>query len=75
MIAGVCSGLAIHYGWDVALVRILVAVAACVTGGMVFLAYLVAWVVLPDAQFALPPVQPYYGPYAVQTTQGPGSAV
>ncbi len=54
MVAGVCSGVAIHFGWDVALVRILFAVFLCFTLMTGLLVYLAAWVLLPDAQFALP---------------------
>ncbi len=56
MVAGVCSGIAIHYGWDVALVRILFAVFVCLTLSTGLIAYAVAWLLLPDAQYALPPV-------------------
>ncbi len=55
MIAGVCSGLAIHYGWDVAVVRILFAVAACLTTGCAIFFYIAAWILIPEAQYALPP--------------------
>ena len=56
MVAGVCSGIAIHYGWDVALVRSLFAVFVCLTLSTGLIAYAVAWLLLPDAQYALPPV-------------------
>lgn len=55
MIGGVCSGLAIHFGWDVAMVRMAFATAACVTTGAIIPFYLVAWKSLPNACFALPP--------------------
>ena len=55
MIAGVCSGLAIHCGWDVAVVRILFAVAACLTTGCAIFFYIAAWVLIPEARYALPP--------------------
>jgi phage shock protein PspC (stress-responsive transcriptional regulator) len=55
MIAGVCSGIAIHFGWDIARVRKLFAVAACLTVGAVIPLYLAAWKLLPAASFALPP--------------------
>ena len=58
MLAGVCSGLAIHYGWDIALVRILFAVSVCLTSGIGILFYLAAWIVFPDALYALPPTRP-----------------
>ncbi len=55
MIAGVCSGIAIHYGWDINLVRILLAVITCLTGGAALLFYIAAWIIIPDALYALPP--------------------
>ena len=53
MIAGVCAGIARHNGWDVALVR-LVAVLAVVFTGVPLLAYLIAWVVMPNEPYLLP---------------------
>jgi phage shock protein C len=53
MIAGVCAGFAQHYGWDLTLVRVLTALLALFTGvGAV--AYLVAWVIIPEAPYPLP---------------------
>jgi phage shock protein C len=53
MIAGVCAGFAQHYGWDLNLTRIVTAVLAVFTGvGAV--AYLVAWVVIPETPYDLP---------------------
>ncbi len=62
MIAGVCAGFALAYGWDVAIVRLLVALSI-LFAGVPLIAYLVAWVVMPNAQYALP----------AQTGAGPGS--
>lgn len=53
MIAGVCSGLALHYGWDLSLVRVLAALLFVLTG-VGIIAYLVAWVVIPEAPYELP---------------------
>lgn len=47
MVAGVCSGLADYLGFDVTLVRVIVAVVAVITGGAGALAYLAAWVIIP----------------------------
>lgn len=59
MIAGVCSGFALHYGWDVSLVRVVTAVLAILTSGFGGLAYLAAWIIIPEAPYTLPsPVQP-----------------
>jgi phage shock protein C len=53
MIAGVCSGLALHYGWDLSLVRVICALMIVLTGvGLV--AYLAAWIIIPEAPYALP---------------------
>ena len=53
MIAGVCSGFAIHFGWDANLVRILLCVFTILTSGVGILCYLAAWILLPEAQYAL----------------------
>jgi phage shock protein PspC (stress-responsive transcriptional regulator) len=46
----------LHYGWDVVLTRVLFAVLTLLTGlwlGVIL--YIVGWVMLPDAQYTLPP--------------------
>jgi phage shock protein C len=53
MIAGVCAGLSLHYGWDLSLVRVLTALLVVLTG-VGLIAYLVAWVVIPEAPYELP---------------------
>jgi phage shock protein C len=53
MIAGICAGLALHYGWDLSLVRVLAALLIVLTG-VGIIAYLVAWVVIPEAPYELP---------------------
>lgn len=52
-IAGVCSGLALHFGWDVTLVRLLWVLCVLFAGTGV-IAYLVAWVVIPEGPYELP---------------------
>ena len=47
MIAGVCAGVADYFGWDVTLVRVVVAVVSIITGGTGALAYLAAWALIP----------------------------
>lgn len=47
MIGGVCGGIAQYFGIDPTLVRILTLVAVFMAGSG-FLAYLVAWVVVPE---------------------------
>jgi len=48
MAAGVCAGLADYFGFDVTLVRVVVAVVCVITGGAGILAYLVAWALIPE---------------------------
>jgi phage shock protein C len=48
IIAGVCVGLGRYFNLDVTLVRLIAAVVAVFTGGVGVLAYLVAWVVVPE---------------------------
>jgi phage shock protein PspC (stress-responsive transcriptional regulator) len=48
MAAGVCAGLARYFGFDVTLVRVVVAVVCVITGGAGILAYLVAWALIPE---------------------------
>lgn len=52
MIAGVCAAFARQYGWDVTLVRIVTAIV-CLSGAGA-LAYIVAWVLIPEEPYALP---------------------
>lgn len=53
-IAGVCAGLARTYGWDIHLVRVLAVVAALFSGGLVAVAYLAAWVGIPEEPLETP---------------------
>lgn len=54
MIAGVCAGLALHYGWDLSLVRIIAVLALLLSGGTAMLFYFAAWIIIPDAPYELP---------------------
>jgi phage shock protein C len=47
MAAGICIGIADYFGWDVTLVRVIVAVVSVLTGGTGVLAYVVAWALIP----------------------------
>jgi phage shock protein C len=47
-VAGTCAGVAQSFGIDVTLVRVIVAVVSVVTGGAGVLAYLAAWVIIPE---------------------------
>jgi phage shock protein C len=53
MIAGICSGLALYYGWDLNLVRIVTFLIILFTG-VGALVYLAAWIIIPEAPYALP---------------------
>jgi phage shock protein PspC (stress-responsive transcriptional regulator) len=48
MAAGICAAAAEYFGWDVTLVRVIVAVIAVITGGAGALAYLAAWTIIPE---------------------------
>jgi phage shock protein PspC (stress-responsive transcriptional regulator) len=49
IVAGVCSGLAEYFGIDANLIRVIVVVLTVFTGGVGgALAYLAAWVVIPE---------------------------
>jgi phage shock protein C len=50
---GVCSGLAMHYGWDITTVRLLW-VLCVLFAGTGILAYIIAWIVIPEAPYTLP---------------------
>ena len=49
MVAGVCSGVADYLGVDVTLVRVLTVLGAIFGLGTVVVAYVVAWILLPEA--------------------------
>lgn len=49
MVAGVCSGVADYLGVDVTLVRLLTVVAAIFSAGTVAVAYVAAWILMPQA--------------------------
>jgi phage shock protein C len=53
MIAGICAGYALYYGWDLNLVRILTFLLILFTG-IGAIVYLAAWVIIPEAPYALP---------------------
>ena len=48
MVAGLCAGVADHFGIDVILVRVAMAVISIITVGMAVLVYLVAWAIIPE---------------------------
>jgi phage shock protein PspC (stress-responsive transcriptional regulator) len=48
IIAGVCAGVAEYTGMDVNLIRVIAALVTLFTAGTGLLAYVVAWIVIPD---------------------------
>ena len=58
VIGGVCAAFAQEYGWDVALIRILLVVVVFFGCGTPILAYLIAWIVIPNEPYFFP-MQPY----------------
>ena len=57
-LAGVCSGLAEHFGLDVTLLRVLAVVLTVASTGLMVVAYAAAWVLIPEGQYSLPEGSP-----------------
>lgn len=56
MIGGVCGGIAERLGWPKDRVRVAVAIATILTGGLPgIVAYLLLWFVMPGPEDASPP--------------------
>lgn len=53
-VAGVCQGLANHYGWDVTIVRIVMLLLAIAAFPIGLILYAIIWLVAPEEAFALP---------------------
>jgi len=53
-IAGVCRGFAQRYGWDVAIVRLVLVLAVVFGCGTPVLAYIIAWIVMPNGPLFVP---------------------
>lgn len=54
VIAGVCAGFAQAYGWDPVVVRIVLCLIALCGAGTPILAYIIAWIVMPNAPYDYP---------------------
>ncbi len=61
VLGGVAGGLAHTYGWDPGLVRVIIAVAAVVTGGAIAVAYGIAWLVVPEDTTGLTGAETFRG--------------
>jgi phage shock protein PspC (stress-responsive transcriptional regulator) len=54
-IAGVCAGFARRYGWDPVIVRLVLVAAVVFGAGTPVLAYIIAWIVMPNEVWVMPP--------------------
>jgi phage shock protein C len=54
VIAGVCAGFAQAYRWDPVIVRLVLCLIALCGAGTPILAYLIAWIVMPNAPHEYP---------------------
>ena len=61
LIAGVCQGVAITYGWDPTLVRVVFVLLACFSGVGLIL-YVVLWVAAPEEPLLLQTAATYPPP-------------
>ena len=48
MIAGVCGGIAEHFGWDPSIVRIVYAFLSIFTAFCGAIVYVILWIILPE---------------------------
>jgi phage shock protein C len=61
-IAGVCLGLAQNYHWDPTVVRILTVLAFILSSGLIGVAYVAAWIGIPEEPLGLPGAVGTYPP-------------
>lgn len=62
-IAGVCAGFAEYFDLDVTIVRVVWLILAIFGGGTGVLAYIIAWIVMPEAPEVVRPTAPMMQPY------------
>jgi phage shock protein C len=55
MVAGVCAAFARTYGWNANLIRILLVVLTPLHLGLGLIAYLIAWIIIPEEPRLLSP--------------------
>lgn len=48
MIAGVCAGIAEHFGWDTSIVRIIYALLTIFTVFCGIPVYIILWIIMPE---------------------------
>ena len=68
--AGVCGGLADYIDWDPTIVRLLWIFALFLSGGMALFAYLVLWIVMPEAPAYGDTAPPYAGGMRLTRSRG-----
>jgi len=56
VIAGVCGGLAATYGWDISIVRLIAVLGLIFTVPVIFFAYIIAWLIVPEEPYIAPPI-------------------
>jgi phage shock protein C len=57
-IAGVCAGFAEYFDLDITLVRVVWLISVFLGVGLSLIAYVVAWIIMPDEPLALPQPAP-----------------
>jgi len=57
-IAGVCLALARSYGWDVTAVRIISVLVLLLSSGLIGVAYVAAWIGIPEEPLEVPGAYP-----------------
>ncbi len=58
-VAGVCQGLANHYGWDVSVVRVVMLLLAILGFPIGLIVYGLIWMIAPEEVLALPASSTY----------------
>jgi len=55
-IAGVCAGFAEYFDLDVTVMRVVWLISVFLGAGLSLIAYVIAWIVMPEEPLVLPPV-------------------
>jgi phage shock protein PspC (stress-responsive transcriptional regulator) len=75
ILGGVCSGIGAYFHVDVVLVRLVMIVLGFVTSGAAFIAYLVAWIVIPPARTAAERLQMAGRPVTLEALQAESAVI
>jgi phage shock protein PspC (stress-responsive transcriptional regulator) len=57
LVGGVCAALAMHFNWDLTVMRVVMIVTAAMSGGIGLWAYLALWVMTPFERDGRAPAQ------------------